>query len=349
MNNGVWQRFKQNKPGLFGLWFIILSCFVAVFAFLLVPDKTPKANTQDLKLSILPPFSKIQGFYLDGNAERDPFLKRTFLGSDNTKTFLPIDSAWQSSLGWNFFPYGSTEFDTIQSIENAELGSKFFLIGTDNLGRDLYSRIVVGLRASLLIGLVAVFISLIIGVFLGAIAAYYGGWVDQVVMYLVNVLWSIPSLMLVLAMSLVFGKGFWQIFLAVGLTMWVDVARIVRGQVLSIKQMEYIEAARALGFNDFRILLKHILPNCMGPVIILSASNFATAILIESGLSFLGVGIQPPTPSLGGLIRENYPFLVMGSAYLALAPGIVIALLVFAFNLVGNALSDAFNSRLKID
>src|SRR5690606_19058 len=140
-------------------------------------------------------------------------------------------------------------------------------------------------------------------------------------------------------------KGYYQVFVAVGLTMWVEVARIVRGQVLGIKEMQYVTAARALGFNNFRILSRHILPNSMAPVIIISAANFASAILVESGLSFLGIGAQPPVPSWGGIIKDHYAYLLMGKPFLALIPGIAIMSLVMAFMLLGNAIRDAMDVR----
>ena len=165
------------------------------------------------------------------------------------------------------------------------------------------------------------------------------------IMWLINVTWSIPTLLLVIAITLALGKGFWQVFIAVGLTMWVEVARVVRGQVMGVKQMQYVTAARALGFSDFRIIVKHILPNSMAPVIIISAANFAGAILIESGLSFLGIGAQPPTPSWGGIIKDHYAYIILGKPYLALIPGLAIMSLVTAFMLIGNALRDAMDVR----
>src|SRR5690606_2841180 len=154
---------------------------------------------------------------------------------------------------------------------------------------------------SLGIGFIAVFISLLIGITLGAIAGYYGGKIDTLIMWLINVTWSIPTLLLVIAITLTLGKGFWQVFIAVGLPMWVEVARVVRGQVMGVKQLQFVTAARALGFNDFRIVTKHIIPHVLAPVIVISAANFAGAILIESGLSFLGIGAQPPMPSWGAM------------------------------------------------
>jgi peptide/nickel transport system permease protein len=151
--------------------------------------------------------------------------------------------------------------------------------------------------------------------------------------------------LLVIAITLALGKGFWQVFIAVGLTMWVEVARVVRGQVMSVKQMQYVNAAKALGFNNFRIITKHILPNSMAPVIIISAANFAAAILIESGLSFLGIGAQPPMPSWGGIIKDHYSYIILGKPYLAIIPGLAIMSLVTAFMLIGNALRDALDVK----
>jgi peptide/nickel transport system permease protein len=180
---------------------------------------------------------------------------------------------------------------------------------------------------------------------LGAIAGYYKGKVDDLIMWLINVIWSVPTLLMVIAITLVIGKGFWQIFIAVGLTMWVEVARVVRGQVLSIREKEYVEAVKALGFRDARIIFRHILPNVMSPVIIISAANFATAILLEAGLSFLGIGVQPPIPSWGTMIKNHYGYIIMDKAYLAILPGIAIMLMVLSFTLVGNGLRDALDSK----
>jgi len=237
-------------------------------------------------------------------------------------------------------------FDELKkTIEKNHIETQKFLLGTDRFGRDLLSRLLIGARISISVGFISVFISLLIGITLGAVAGYFKGKVDDVIMWLINVIWSIPTLLMVIAITLVIGKGFWQIFIAVGLTMWVEVARVVRGQVLSVREKEYVEAARALGFGHTRIIFKHILPNVFSPVIIISAANFATAILLEAGLSFLGIGVQPPVPSWGTMIKEHYGYIIMDKAYLAILPGLAIMLLVLSFTLVGNGLRDALDTR----
>jgi peptide/nickel transport system permease protein len=195
------------------------------------------------------------------------------------------------------------------------------------------------------VGFIAVLISIFIGVLLGALSGYFGGWVDQIITWLINVLWAIPTLLLVFAITFALGKGFWQIFIAVGFTMWVGTARLIRGQVMALKELEYIQAAKVMGFSSLRIISKHVLPNVLGPTIVMAASNFATAILIEAGLSFLGIGVQPPTSSWGLMIKENYNFIITNHPMLAIIPGLAIMLIVLAFNLLGNALRDALDVK----
>lgn len=233
-------------------------------------------------------------------------------------------------------------------ILQSNISTKTFLLGTDRFGRDVLSQLMIGTRVSLSVGFISVLISLVLGILLGALAGFFRGRTDDLIIWFINVIWSIPTLLLVIAITFALGKGFWQVFIAVGLTMWVEVARVVRGQILSLREKEFVEAARALGYKNSRIIMRHILPNTMGPVIVISAANFASAILIEAGLSFLGIGVQPPMPSWGTMVKENYAYIILDNPWLAIFPGICIMLLVLAFMLIGNGLRDALDVKSGI-
>ncbi len=347
-------RFLKNKGAVFGVIVIALSFLTALFAYLIAPDHSPYANR------IIPEIANqhpgFQGLLL--KVKREKLIQATDLpdrilnGEEDAFTFIPVTSYTikkDSVTAQKFIDEGVTEtihYSLSQTGTPSIIKQKFWL-GTDRFGRDILSRLIIGVRVSLSVGLIAVIFSLTIGIVLGALAGYFKGWIDDVIMWLINVIWSIPTLLLVFAITLLLGKGFWQVFIAVGLTMWVNVARLVRGQILSVRELEYIEAARALGFSDTRIIVNHILPNISGPVMVIAAGNFASAIVIEAGLSFLGVGVQPPQPSWGLMIKENYNFIITHNPMLALAPGIAIMVLVLAFNLLGNGLRDAFNVKAK--
>jgi len=232
-----------------------------------------------------------------------------------------------------------------QIILKDHLVKKTYLLGTDRFGRDVLSQLMIGTRVSLSVGFISVIISLALGILLGSLAGFFRGRTDDLIIWFINVIWSIPTLLLVIAITFALGKGFWQVFIAVGLTMWVEVARVVRGQILSIREKEFVEAARALGYKNSRIILRHILPNTMGPVIVISAANFASAILIEAGLSFLGIGVQPPMPSWGTMVKENYAYIILDNPWLAILPGLCIMILVLAFMLIGNGLRDALDVK----
>ena len=350
------RKFKKNFWGVFSFCFIVLVALISVFAYVLAPDNSTNANQMHLSIHSKPPgFSVLMLYVPLEKVKEQSFFSKVFLGEKNTATEIPISSYTLLNGELTYTEYASDGLEGItKTIETDFMDNlpveKFvkerrFLFGTDKYGRDLLSRILVGARISFSIGFVAVFISLIIGIFFGSIAGYYGGKVDAVVMWLINVTWSIPTLLLVIAITLALGKGFWQVFIAVGLTMWVEVARVVRGQILSVKEMQYVTAARALGFGDFRIIVGHILPNILAPVIVISAANFAAAILIESGLSFLGIGAQPPMASWGAMIKDHYNYIILGKPYLALIPGLCIMSLVMAFMLMGNALRDALDVK----
>ncbi|MFL5766064.1 MAG: ABC transporter permease [Bacteroidia bacterium] len=250
-----------------------------------------------------------------------------------------------------FYEFGSgkkirkTVKELRDEVEKNYIITRKYILGTDPSGRDLLSRLIIGTRVSFSVGFVSVFISVIIGVLMGALAGYYRGRTDDVIIWIINVVWSIPTLLLVIAITLALGKGFWQVFVAVGLTMWVEVARVIRGQVMSLREKEFIEAGRALGYTNFRIIWRHVLPNVMGPVIVISAANFASAILIEAGLSFLGIGAQPPTASWGAMINAHRGYIIGDAPYLAFLPGLAIMFMVLAFVLLGNGLRDSLDTK----
>ena len=284
---------------------------------------------------------------IPNDIEPQTFINKLLYGDNNPDIEIPIINYKISNDTLYYQEFNQFDYRTLnlQLIDGSAVVKKKFYLGTDKFGRDVLSRIIIGARISFSIGFVAVFISLIIGLIMGCLSGYYSGFVDQIIMWLINVTWSIPTLLLVIAITLALGKGFWQVFIAVGLTMWVEVARVVRGQVISLKQREFITAAHVLGFSDFRIITRHILPNITSPLIIISAANFAASILIESGLSFLGLGAQPPMSSWGSMIKDHYNYIILGEPFLAIIPGVCIMMLVMAFMLLGNSLRDVLDVK----
>lgn len=223
-----------------------------------------------------------------------------------------------------------------------------YLLGSDQFGRDIFSRLLLGTRVSLSVGFFSVLVSIVIGLVLGLFSAYYGGRVDTFLMWLASVFWSIPSLLLAVIIAFVLGKGFWQLFLAIGLSIWVDIYRLMRTQVLKEKEENYVKAAKMLGFSDFRVLFIHILPNLLDNLIIISLTNFATAVLLEAGLSFLGLGIQIPTPSWGNMIHDGFQYIIFQNGkLLAFAPGLAIVSLVLAVNYLGLALREVLDPKMN--
>ena len=351
------QKFKRNFWGVLSLIYIVLCGIIALFAYILSPDNSQNANQMHLSIHSRGPGFTVSMLTIPSLEESAFKLSSLFFGKTNNDTEIPITSYKIEGNTLIYTPYAGddiegiskrlemTDGEDVNAFAKAHISSRKFLLGTDKYGRDLLSRMFVGARISFSIGFVAVFISLVIGLFMGSLAGYFGGKVDAVIMWIINVTWSIPTLLLVIAITLALGKGFWQVFIAVGLTMWVEVARVVRGQIMGVKQMQYVTAAKALGFSHGRIIIRHILPNIMAPLIVISAANFAGAILIESGLSFLGIGAQPPMPSWGAMIKDHYSYIILGKPYLAIIPGLAIMLLVMAFMLVGNALRDALDVK----
>ena len=340
------RRFSEDRIGLFSVFYIVTMVFIAIFAYWIAPDSSPNANQMHLSIHSKPPGFSTQILILPNpNADQgteEIAIDRLFWKQDQlfyNASGTPKD--YLQPIDLSRYPLKTSYLD----VEKSYVKERKFLLGTDKYGRDLLSRVLIGSRISLSIGFIAVLISLVVGVFIGAIAGFFGGSVDRFMVWLINVVWSIPTLLMVIGITLALGKGYWQVFIAVGLTMWVEVARVVRGHVISIKEKTYVQAARVLGYTNYRILLKHILTVVIPPLIVISAANFASAILIESGLSLLGIGAQPPVPSWGGMIKDHFRYILLGKPYLAVVPGLAIMSLVFAFMTLGNSLRDALDVK----
>ena len=340
-------NIKKNLSGIISLVFIILVGLIAFFAYAIAPDNSKNANQMHLSIHSKAPGFEVDMLVIPNDIEPQTFINKLLYGDNNPDIEIPIINYKISNDTLYYQEFNQFDYRTLnlQLIDGSAVVKKKFYLGTDKFGRDVLSRIIIGARISFSIGFVAVFISLIIGLIMGCLSGYYSGFVDQIIMWLINVTWSIPTLLLVIAITLALGKGFWQVFIAVGLTMWVEVARVVRGQVKSLKQREFITAAHVLGFSDFRIITRHILPNITSPLIIISAANFAASILIESGLSFLGLGAQPPMSSWGSMIKDHYNYIILGEPFLAIIPGVCIMMLVMAFMLLGNSLRDVLDVK----
>lgn len=334
-----WKRLKRNRLAMAGLYVLVFMVLVAILADFIAPFNP---NAQILEYA-----TKTMGF--KGNV-----LVKNVDPNESENPYIPIKGVIKEEGGFVFYKDFSDREMKIPLNDLAPGGKEewnqelTFVLGTDRFGRDILSRLIYGARISLSVGLISESIAVVLGILMGAFAGFFRGATDKVIMWVVNVVWAFPSILFVIAISVVLGKGFWQAFVAIGLTSWVDVARIVRGQFFSLRETEYVEATRAVGFKAPRIILRHILPNSMGPVIVIGTAGFATAIIFEASLSFLGLGVQPPTASWGQMIFDGYKYIIAGTNWgLAVFPSLAIMITVFAVNLLGDGIRDAFDPKLK--
>lgn len=240
-------------------------------------------------------------------------------------------------------PYSPTEIDVDNVLAPPSLKHPF---GTDELGRDVLSRLIYGARVSLSVGFIAVGIAICTGTLIGALAGYYGGRIDSILMRFVDIMLTFPTIFLILAVVIIVEQSLWTIMIIIGLTGWMDVARLVRAEFLSIKEREFVQAARVLGLNNMRIIFKHILPNALAPVFVAAVFGIAGAILTESALSFLGFGIKPPEPSWGNILTSGKDNIEV-AWWLSLFPGLAIFITTLSYNLVGETLRDSLDPRLR--
>jgi ABC-type dipeptide/oligopeptide/nickel transport system permease subunit len=333
-----WRRLKRNKLAMLGLGITIALIFIAALASFLAPF--------DPNMQVLEYSTKSIGF--KGNV----LITKSDVDPNQT---IPIPIGEYRVQGDRVIY--TTEEGRDKSIAISKLAGNSekewhktptYYLGTDRYGRDVLSRLMYGARVSLTVAFFAELCSLLIGVVLGSVAGFYRGWVDDGLMWMTNVVWSIPSLLLIIAISIALGLGMWQTIIAIGITEWVDMARIVRGQFFALRETEYVEATKALGLSNKRTIFRHILPNSLGPIIVIATAGFANAIIYEASLSFLGLGVQPPTATWGQMIHDGYGFIAAGSNWgLTLFPALAIMIAVFAFNLFGDGLRDAFDPKLK--
>ena len=322
----VWRQYRRNRPALLGAALVLFFGALSLAAPFLAND-TPVWMVKGGKTYPLPnliTYADLQAENLYNNFDR-----------------------WRPGAGeyalWPPVPHGPLRQDLRARL--APPGPRHWF-GTDDRGRDVLSRIIWGGRISMSVGFLSVGIAVVVGVILGALAGYYGRWVDAAVLRLIEIWMCVPSFFLIITVMALLEPGIMNIMVVIGLTSWPEVARLVRGEFLKQKEMDYAAAARALGLGDGRVIFRHILPNAVSPVFVAATFGVAGAILTESGLSFLGFGVPPPTASWGEILKQSQSY-VDFAWWLVLFPGIAIFLTVVAFNLVGDGLRDAMDPRLR--
>ena len=331
----VWRRLRRNRRGLFGLSFVLSLILIALLSPLLATDQPIVCRYQS-KL-YFPAITEIFQSRKTGAHwinKSKPFNFPQFVAKDELD---PNDFAI-----WPLIPYHEYE----QTAEFLAPPSAEHWLGTDELGRDVAARMIHGACVSVKVGFVSMGIAAVLGIFIGALAGYAGGWLDIVISRIIEIIICFPVFFLILAIMVWLEPNITNVMVVIGLTRWTSIARYTRGEFIRIKGLDYVTAARALGIRRGRIMFRHILPNAMAPVLVSVTFGIASAILVEAGLSWLGFGVQAPSPSWGNMLRSAYDALRI-APHLVFPPCVAIFLAVLAYNLVGDALRDAIDPRLK--
>ncbi len=324
-------HFKKRKLAVFGLWVTLLLFFVAFFAPLLSNDKPLVFYHQGtIYFPVFSGADKVGPFVWRDLKNKAPFILQRFAGKQEAIAIWPL------------VKYSPTEYNLLDYLSPPD-GRHWF--GTDDSGRDVLSRMIYGARISLSVGFIAIGIAMIIGILLGSLAGYFGGWTDIVVSRAIEIMLTIPTFFLIIAIIAFLPPSIYNIMVVIGLTGWTGFARFVRAEFLKLKQLDFITALRALGASDIRIIFLHMLPNAMAPVLVSAVFGIAGAILTESSLSFLGFGVPPPTPSWGDILSQSRDYIEF-AWWLTVFPGFAIFMSITAYNLVGEGLRDAMDPKL---
>lgn len=363
-----YKRFKRDKLAILGGVIILIMLLLALFAPVIAPyDPNVQYNNGTTAYGMPLPLNshskKIIATRSNADSEFTVKSSLVFTDSENTIKFRTVGNTRVKKGDTKIeFPvaavamkdsnltteYKMTTPDKVNNefSEMTLVNDKYFVLGTDSSGRDSLSRLIWGARVSLLVGILSIGVATIIGIIMGLISGYFGGWADIIIMRLTDIMMSVPDLLLVMAIVAIKGPSLWIIVMSIGVVSWTGIARLVRSQVFTVKEMEYVEAAKACGSSDTPILFKHLLPNVVAPVIVISTMGIAGAIMTEAALSFLGFGVKVPTASWGSMVNEGLGFF-RDAAWVPIIPGVAIAISVFAFNLFGDGVRDAIDPKLK--
>lgn len=322
----AWKRLRKNKMAIIGMWIVITYCLISLFAPIL---PIYPFEEQVLEHTNLPPSFKPAGEVMI--QQREKYLAKVMAKQKRTE----------------YTAEEQAELDQMrQDLKTNPVHQKRYILGTDSLGRDMLSRTIYGGRISIAIGLLGTVTALLLGVIMGAISGYAGGWLDNLIMRFVDIMYGLPYMLMVIIMMAILGRNIFILFVAIALVSWLSIARVVRGQIISLKNSEFVEAAKSMGASPARIIAKHLLPNTVGIIIVYSSLSLPSFIMNESFLSFLGLGVSAPLASWGSLVSDGVKGMEL-YAWQLIIPAVVMTIFLFAMNFLGDGLRDAFDPQSK--